>query len=190
MTDNHDPDLISDSVAERSSKENQTRRRMDAVHDPNQEHAVPSGEADQSVTVDSPVPSRRRDDHGDGEASRPSTVSEHARPFSWSVIAAVVVAVAALMLSAVTWYFQHPLGSNERLAQEKRLEVLHRQILTIQQQHKNTVEEVTRSQQVAKKRYEKFQAEMAAVGASVNAQLSQTVTDQDALNGDLRSEVE
>ena len=95
MTDNHDPDLISDSIAERSSKENQTRRRMDAVHDSNQEHAVPSGEADQSVTVDSPAPSRRRNDHGDGEASRPRTVSQHARPFSWSVIAAVVVAVAA-----------------------------------------------------------------------------------------------
>ncbi len=190
MTDNHDPDLISDSVAERSSKENQTRRRMDAVHDPNQEHAVPSGEAGQSVTVDSPAPSRRRDDHGDGEGSRPRGVSEHARPFSWSVMAAVVVAVAALMLSAVAWYFQNPLGSNERLAQEKRLEVLHRQILTIQQEHKNEVEEATRHQQVAEERYQKLQAEMAAVGASVNAQLSQTVNEQDALNGDLRSEVE
>ena len=190
MTDNHDPDLISDSIAERSSKENQTRRRMDAVHDSNQEHAVPSGEADQSVTVDSPAPSRRRDDHGDGEASRPRTVSEHARPFSWSVIAAVVVAVAALMLSAVTWYFQNPLGSNEPLVQEKRLEVLHRQILTIQEEHKNEVEEVTRYQQVAEERHQKFQAEMAAVGTSVNAQLSQTVNEQAALNSDLRSEVE
>ena len=190
VTDNHDPDLISDSVAERSSKENQTRRRMDAVHDPNQEHAVPSGEADQSVTVDSPAPSRRRDDHGDGEASRPSTVSEHARPFSWSVIAAVVVAVAALMLSAVTWYFQNPLGSNEPLAQEERLEALHRQILTIQQQHKNEVEKVTRYQQGAEEWYQKLQAEMAAVGASVNAQLSQTANEQDILNGDLRNEVE
>jgi uncharacterized protein HemX len=159
------------------------------VHDSNQGHSVPSGEADQSVTVDSPAPTRRRDDHGDGEEIRPNAVSEHARPFSWSVIAAVVVAVAALMLSAVTWYFQNPLGSNERLAQEKRLEVLHRQILTIQQEHKNEVEEVTRYQQVAEERYQKFQTEMAAVGASVNAQLSQTVTEQDALNGDLRSEV-
>ena len=190
MTENHDPDLISDSVAERSSTENQTRRRMDAAHDPNQGHSVPVGEADQSVTVDSPAPSRRRGDHGDGEEIRHSAVSEQARPFSWSVIAAVVLAVAALMLSAVTWYFQNPLGSNERVAQEKRLEGLHRQILTIQQEHKNEVEEVTRYQQVAEERYQKFQAEMAAVGASVNAQLSQTVAEQDALNGDLRSEVE
>jgi uncharacterized protein HemX len=190
MTENHDPDLISDAVSERSSKENRTRRRMDAVHDPNQGHSVPSGEADQSVTVDSPAPSRRRDDHGDGEETRPNAVSEYARPFSWSVIAAVVVAVAALMLSAVTWYFQNPLSSDVRLAQEKRLEVLHRQILTIQQEHKNEVEDVTRYQQVAEERYQKFQAEMAAVGASVNAQLSQTVTEQAALSGDLRSEVE
>ena len=190
MTENHDPDLISDAVSERSSKENRTRRRMDAVHDPNQGHSVPSGEADQSVRVDSPAPTRRRDDHGDGEEIRPNAVSEHARPFSWSVIAAVVVAVAALMLSAVTWYFQNPLSSDERLAQEKRLEVLHQQILTIQEQHKNEVEEATGYQQVAEERYQKFQAEMAAVGASVNAQLSQTVTEQAALSGDLRSEVE
>ena len=82
MTDNHDPDLISDSLAERSSTENQTRRRMDAVHDPNQDHSVPAGETDQSVTVDSPAPSRRRNDYGDGEEIRPSAVSEQARPFS------------------------------------------------------------------------------------------------------------
>ena len=166
MTENHDPDLTLDSVAEHSGKENQTRRRMDAVHDPNQGHALPAGEADQSLTVDSPAPTRRRDDHSDGEEIRHSAVSEQARRFSWSVIAAVVVAVLALMLSAVTWYFQNPLGSNERLAQEKRLEGLHRQILTIQQEHKNEVEEVTRYQQVAEERYQKFQAEMVTVPPS------------------------
>ena len=188
MTDNHDPDLTSDAVAEHSGKENQTRRRTDTVHHSNQGPSMPAGEADQSVTVASPT--RRRNDHGDGEEIRPSAASEHARPFLWGVIAAVVMALAALMLSVVAWYFQNPLDSNERLAQEKRLEVLHRQILTIQQQHKNEVEEVTRYQQVAEERYQKLQAEMAAVGASVNTQLSQTVNQQDALNGDLRSEVE
>ena len=188
MTDNHDPDLTSDAVAEHSGKENQTRRRTDTVHHSNQGPSMPAGEADQSVTVASPT--RRRNDHGDREEIRPSAASQHARPFLWSVIAAVVMALAALMLSVVAWYFQNPLDSNERLAQEKRLEVLHRQILTIQQQHKNEVEEVTRYQQVAEERYQKLQAEMAAVGASVNTQLSQTVNQQDALNGDLRSEVE
>ena len=188
MTDNHDPDLTSDAVAAHSGKENQTRRRTDTVHHSNQGPSMPAGEADQSVTVASPT--RRRNDHGDGEEIRPSAASQHARPFLWSVIAAVVMAVAALMLSVVAWYFQNPLDSNERVAQEKRLEVLHRQILTIQQQHKNEVEEVTRYQQVAEERYQKLQAEMAAVGASVNTQLSQTVNQQDALNGDLRSEVE
>ena len=188
MTDNHDPDLTSDAVAEHSGKENQTRRRTDSVHHSNQGSSMPAGESDQPVTAASPT--RRRNDHGDGEEIRPSAASEHGRPFLWSVIAAVVMAVAALMLSVVAWYFQNPLDSNERLAQEKRLEVLHRQILTIQQQHKNEVEEVTRYQQVAEERYQKLQAEMAAVGASVNTQLSQTVNQQDALNGDLRSEVE
>ena len=188
MTDNHDPDLTSDAVAEHSGKENQTRRRTDTVHHSNQGASMPAGEADQSVTVASPT--RRRNDHGDREEISPSAASQHARPFLWSVIAAVVMALAALMLSVVAWYFQNPLDSNERLVQEKRLEVLHRQILTIQQQHKNEVEEVTRYQQVAEERYQKLQAEMAAVGASVNTQLSQTVNQQDALNGDLRSEVE
>ena len=188
MTDNHDPDLTSDAVAEDSGKENQTRRRTDTVHHSNQGPSMPAGEADQSVTVASPT--RRRNDHGDGEEIRPSAASQHARAFFWSVIAAVLMAVTALMLSVVAWYFQNPLDSNERVAQEKRLEVLHRQILTIQQQHKNEVEKVTRYQQVAEERYQKFQAEMAAVGASVNTQLSQTVNQQDALNGDLRSEVE
>ena len=188
MTDNHDPDLTSDAVAEHSGKENQTRRRTDTVHHSNQGPSMPAGEADQSVTVASPT--RRRNDHGDGEEIRPSAASQHARPFFWSVIAAVLMAVTALMLSVVAWYFQNPLDSNERVAQEKRLEVLHRQILTIQQQHKNEVEKVTRYQQVAEERYQKLQAEMAAVGASVNTQLSQTVNQQDALNGDLRSEVE
>ena len=188
MTDNHDPDLTSAAVAEHSGKENQTRRRTETVHPSNQGASMPAGEADQSVTVASPT--RRRNDHGDREEIRPSAASEYARPFRWSVIAAVVMAVAALMLSVVAWYFQNPLDSNERLAQEKRLEVLHRQILTIQQQYKNEVEEVTRYQQVAEERYQKLQAEMAAVGASVNTKLSQTVNQQDAFNGDLRSEVE
>ena len=94
MTDNHDPDLTSDAVAEHSGKENQTRRRTDTVHHSNQGPSMPAGEADQSVTVASPT--RRRNDHGDGEEIRPSAASQHARPFLWSVIAAVVMAVAPL----------------------------------------------------------------------------------------------
>ena len=83
MTDNHDPDLTSDAVAEHSGKEKQTRRRTDTVHHSNQGPSMPAGEADQSVTVASPT--RRRNDHGDGEEIRPSAASQHARPFLWSV---------------------------------------------------------------------------------------------------------